>query len=57
VVRGEPTSARSPRVDPQNADAGVDVTAAEFATLFRSVQSWGRWGAGDELGALNLICV
>jgi kynurenine formamidase len=34
---------------------GVDVTAAEFATLFDSVKSWGRWGAADELGALNLL--
>jgi kynurenine formamidase len=42
-------------VEGQNADAGVEVTAAEFATLFHSVQSWGRWGAGDELGALNLL--
>ena len=33
----------------------VDVTADEFAALFRSVQSWGRWGDDDELGALNLI--
>jgi kynurenine formamidase len=34
---------------------GADVTAAEFATLFDSVKSWGRWGAADELGALNLL--
>jgi kynurenine formamidase len=34
---------------------GVDVTAEEFAALFQSVQSWGRWGAADELGALNLL--
>jgi len=34
---------------------GVDVTATEFATLFDSVRSWGRWGAADELGALNLL--
>ena len=33
----------------------VDVTAAQFASLFDSVQSWGRWGANDELGALNLL--
>jgi kynurenine formamidase len=33
----------------------VDVTANEFAALFRSVQSWGRWGDDDELGAVNLI--
>jgi len=33
----------------------VDVTAAEFAALFESVSSWGRWGPEDELGALNQI--
>ncbi len=33
----------------------MDVTAAEFAALFDSVQSWGRWGSGDELGALNRL--
>jgi kynurenine formamidase len=33
----------------------MDVTAAEFAALFDSVQSWGRWGVNDELGALNLL--
>jgi kynurenine formamidase len=35
--------------------AAADVSAEEFAALFRSVQSWGRWGDDDELGALNLI--
>jgi kynurenine formamidase len=33
----------------------VDVTAAEFAALFESVSTWGRWGPEDELGALNQI--
>jgi len=42
-------------VDEQHVQVAVDVTAAEFATLFDSVQSWGRWGADDELGALNLL--
>jgi kynurenine formamidase len=32
-----------------------DVTAAEFKALFDSVRSWGRWGADDERGALNLL--
>jgi kynurenine formamidase len=31
----------------------VEVTAAEFAELFRSVSSWGRWGERDQRGALN----
>jgi len=38
-----------------DADSGVAVTAAEFAALFDSVRSWGRWGDDDELGALNLL--
>ncbi len=33
----------------------MDVTAAEFAKLFNSVKSWGRWGADDELGGLNRL--
>ena len=33
----------------------MNVTATEFATLFDTVQSWGRWGADDERGALNRI--
>lgn len=33
----------------------MDVTAAEFAALFESVSTWGRWGPEDELGALNQI--
>jgi kynurenine formamidase len=33
----------------------VDVTAAEFEALFATVRSWGRWGADDERGALNLL--
>jgi kynurenine formamidase len=33
--------------------ARVDVTSEEFAELFRGVSSWGRWGEGDERGALN----
>jgi kynurenine formamidase len=36
-------------------DAGVEVTAAEFEALFDSVRSWGRWGADDQRGALNLL--
>src|SRR5436309_5573828 len=33
----------------------VEVTAAEFAELFRGVSSWGRWGERDERGALNRL--
>jgi kynurenine formamidase len=42
-------------VDEHDARVGVDVTAAEFATLFEAVRSWGRWGVDDERGALNLL--
>jgi kynurenine formamidase len=31
----------------------VELTNAEFAELFRSVSSWGRWGERDQRGALN----
>jgi len=31
------------------------VTPAELEHLFESVKNWGRWGADDERGALNLI--
>jgi kynurenine formamidase len=48
-------SARTRRVDERVLPASVDVTAAEFEALFHSVQSWGRWGSDDELGALNLL--
>jgi kynurenine formamidase len=42
-------------VDERVLQAGAEVTAAEFKALFESVRSWGRWGADDELGALNLL--
>jgi kynurenine formamidase len=33
----------------------AEVSAAEFAELFRSLSSWGRWGEGDQRGALNYL--
>ena len=33
----------------------IDVTAAEFVELFRSLSSWGRWGDRDQRGALNTV--
>jgi kynurenine formamidase len=36
------------------AQAGT-VSAAEFAELFEQLKNWGRWGADDQRGALNLI--
>jgi kynurenine formamidase len=32
---------------------GVGVSADEFAALFESVSTWGRWGADDERGTLH----
>jgi len=34
---------------------GRRVSLAEFDAIFESVKNWGRWGADDELGTLNLI--
>lgn len=31
------------------------ISKAEFAALFEQVKNWGRWGAEDQRGALNLI--
>jgi kynurenine formamidase len=31
------------------------VTLAEFDRIFESVKNWGRWGADDQLGTMNLI--
>jgi kynurenine formamidase len=33
----------------------AEVSAAEFAELFRSLSSWGRWGERDQRGALNYL--
>jgi kynurenine formamidase len=33
----------------------IPVSAAEFGAIFEAVSSWGRWGEGDERGALNEI--
>src|SRR6185436_8311908 len=30
-------------------------TAAEFDAMFREINNWRRWGAGDELGTMNLV--
>ena len=38
--------------DPQVPEA---VSAREFAALYDAVRTWGRWGAEDQLGALNLL--
>jgi kynurenine formamidase len=33
----------------------VQVSAAQFAELFRAVSAWGRWGTSDQRGALNYL--
>ncbi len=33
----------------------VVVSVEEFEEIFESIKNWGRWGADDERGALNLI--
>src|SRR3954470_2707730 len=43
VAAGAQPAGRAPR------------NAAEFDTLFQQVKNWGRWGADDQLGAVNLI--
>jgi kynurenine formamidase len=34
---------------------GTVISLAEFESMFESVKNWGRWGADDERGTLNLI--
>jgi kynurenine formamidase len=43
TVSGQAPAKRSP------------VNAEEFDRLFQQVKNWGRWGAADELGSINLI--
>ncbi len=31
------------------------VTKPEFEAMMKSLSNWGRWGAADEMGTLNLI--
>jgi kynurenine formamidase len=36
-------------------EPGAEVTKAQYDTWMTELSNWGRWGADDELGALNLI--
>ncbi|MGY1641979.1 cyclase family protein [Geodermatophilus sp. SYSU D00703] len=36
-------------------DTATTVSAEEFDTVYAAVRNWGRWGAGDQLGTLNLV--
>ncbi len=51
----ELSSARTSPVDDERGDRRAAVSAAEFAALFQAVSTWGRWGADDERGTLNLL--
>src|ERR1043165_845817 len=51
ATSGIPSLARS---DPEPAVSGR-LSEAEFQRLAMSVSNWGKWGANDKLGALNLI--
>src|SRR5262245_33692890 len=46
----------SPRAaDKPDASPKPKLTKADFEGMMKSLSNWGRWGATDELGALNLI--
>lgn len=38
-----------------NSDSRYHVSAAEFARLFESLKTWGKWGPDDERGCLNYV--
>jgi kynurenine formamidase len=42
-------------IDDPQPERRAEVTAAEFGALFRAVSRWGRWGEGDERGALHFL--
>ena len=42
-------------LSPGAAAARYPITAADYDAYFHKVKNWGRWGAADELGTLNLI--
>ncbi|MBX3485170.1 cyclase family protein [Phenylobacterium sp.] len=41
--------------DPRRGDHPLAMSDAELRALFGRVSNWGRWGEGDELGALNHV--
>jgi len=47
-------SAQAPSGTPP-ADAAARATLKQFEEWMARLSNWGRWGAGDELGALNLV--
>src|SRR5215207_7928145 len=45
----------SAKASARQAEARSPVNAEEFDQLFQQVKNWGRWGADDQLGSVNLI--
>ncbi len=45
----------SARLFSQRADAGREVTPAQYERWKTELSNWGRWGKNDEIGTLNLI--
>lgn len=41
--------------DEKKPSAPPKMTKAEFDGIMKSISNWGRWGADDQLGAINLI--
>src|SRR5215207_2098502 len=44
-----------PVLSPGPSAARYPKNEAEFDEYFNKIKNWGRWGAADELGTLNLI--
>jgi kynurenine formamidase len=54
LAQAAPTPA-TPILSPGAAAARLPTNAEEFDAYFKKIANWGRWGASDELGALNLV--
>jgi len=51
----DPSPPRPPPLPVNPAALRTPVNVEEFDRMFDSVKNWGRWGADDQLGAVNLI--
>ena len=55
-VAAQNASAPAPVIlTPGPSAARMPTNADEFDAYFKKISNWGRWGASDELGTLNLI--
>jgi kynurenine formamidase len=54
AAQGPPPPA-APILSPGPSAARFPRNAQEFDQMFHQVKNWGRWGANDELGAMNLL--